>query len=123
MLDRIGRVALPCRVGVPLADLHPRGGAHGNDTTTPATERRFFRTYSDLEPQIRDLTHMAELDRFHAIEALGSNSPHDTEERKHEIGLVLFAVAHVEQMVKDLEKAWDAGFRSGVQSKESASMA
>jgi hypothetical protein len=34
-----------------------------NATTTPATELRFFSAYSDLEPQIRDLTHMAELSR------------------------------------------------------------
>jgi hypothetical protein len=94
-----------------------------NATTTPATEGRFFRAYSDLEPQIRDLTHMAELARSHAIDTFGSTSPDETEEGKRERGIALFVVAHVEQMVKDLEKAWDAGFRSGVQSKESASAA
>jgi hypothetical protein len=94
-----------------------------NATTTPATERGFFRAYSDLEPKIRDLTHMAELARFHAIDTFGSNSPDETEEGKREREIALFAVVHVEQMVKDLEKAWDAGFRSGVQSKESATAA
>jgi hypothetical protein len=77
----------------------------------------------DLEPKIRDLTHMAELARFHAIDTFGSNSPDETEEVKRGREIALFAVVHVEQMVKDLEKAWDAGFLSGVQSKESASAA
>jgi hypothetical protein len=79
--------------------------------------------YMDLEPKIRDLTHMAELARFHAIDTCGSNSPDETEEGKREREIALFAVVHVEQMALDLEKAWDAGFRSGVQSKESASAA
>ena len=79
--------------------------------------------YMDLEPKIRDLTHMAELARSHAIDTFGSNSPDETEERKRERGIALFAVVHVEEMVRDLEKAYDAGFRSGVQSKESASAA
>ena len=84
-----------------------------NATTTPATERRFFRAYSDLEPEIRDLTHMAELAQFHAIEA--SNYPHDTEESKRERGIALFAVIQLGEMVRDLEKAYDAGW-SGAQS-------
>jgi hypothetical protein len=83
-----------------------------NDTTTPATERRFFCAYSDLEPQIRDLTHMAELARFHAIDTFGSNSPDETEEGKREREIALFAVVHVEQMACDLEKAYEAGFRA-----------
>jgi hypothetical protein len=86
-----------------------------NDTRTPASERRFFSAYSDLEPQIRDLTHMAELARFHAIEAFGSISPHDTEEGKRERSIALFAVVHVVEMACDLEKAYDAGW-SGAQS-------
>jgi hypothetical protein len=98
-----------------------------NDTTTSATERRFSSVYSDLEPKIRDLTHMAELARSHAIDTFGSNSPDETEEGKREREIALFAVVHVEQMVKDLEKAWeagwDAGFLSGVQSEESANAA
>ena len=89
-----------------------------NATTTPATERGFFRAYSDLEPKIRDLTHMAELARFHAIDTFGSNSPEETEEGKREGEIALFAIVHVEQMVKDLEKAWDAGW-SGAQSSAS----
>jgi hypothetical protein len=83
-----------------------------NATTTPATERRFFDAYSDLEPQIRDLTRMAELARFHAIDTFGSTSPDETEERKRERGIALFAVIQVEEMVRDLEKAYDAGWSS-----------
>jgi hypothetical protein len=69
-------------------------------TTTPATEGRFFSAYSDLEPKIRDLTHMAELARSHAIDTFGSNSPDEAEERKREHGIALFAVIHVEEMVR-----------------------
>ena len=69
-------------------------------TTTPATEGRFFSAYSDLEPKIRDLTHMAELARSHAIDTFGSNSSDETEERKRERGIALFAVIHVEEMVR-----------------------
>ena len=72
--------------------------------------------YMDLEPKIRDLTHMAELARFHAIDTFGSNSPDETEEGKRAREIALFAVEHVEQMVLDLEKAYEAGFRSGAQS-------
>ena len=68
--------------------------------------------YMDLEPKIRDLTHMAELARFHAIDTFGSNSPEETEEGKREREIALFAVVHVEQMARDLEKAYEAGFRS-----------
>ena len=69
-----------------------------NATTTPATEGRFFCAYSDLEPKIRDLTHMAELARSHAIDTFGSNSPDETEEGKRGRSIALFAVVHVEQM-------------------------
>jgi hypothetical protein len=55
---------------------------------------------------------MAELARFHAIDTFGSNSPDETEEGKREREVALFAVVHVEQMVRDLEKAYDAGFRA-----------
>ena len=79
-------------------------------TTTPATEGRLFSAYSDLEPKIRDLTHMAELARSHAIDTFGSNSPDEAEERKRERGIALFAVIHVEEMVRDLEKSYDAGW-------------
>jgi hypothetical protein len=94
-----------------------------NAATTSRPDVDLSDAYMDLEPQIRDLTHMAELARFHAIDTFGSNSPDETEGGKRERAIALFAVAHLEQMVKDLEKAWDAGFRSGVQSKESASAA
>ena len=94
----------------PAEDL--RALAAQNDTTTPATERRFFCAYSDLEPKIRDLTHMAELARFHAIDTFGSNSSDETEEGKRERAIALFAVMHVEEMVRDLEKAYDAGWSS-----------
>jgi hypothetical protein len=83
-----------------------------NATTTPATERRFFDAYSDLEPQIRDLTRMAELARFHAINTFGSIPPNETEEGKRERSVALFAVAHLEEMVRDLERAYDAGWSS-----------
>jgi hypothetical protein len=59
--------------------------------------------YMDLEPQIR----LSRRNRRRKTRARDSTVR----------GL------HVEQMVKDLEKAWDAGFRLGVQSKESASAA
>jgi hypothetical protein len=55
---------------------------------------------------------MAELARFHAIDTFGSNSPEETEEGKREREIALFAVVHVEQMARDLEKACEAGFRS-----------
>jgi hypothetical protein len=81
------------------------------DKISPATENS-AKAYSDLEPQIRDLTRMAELARFHAIDTFGSTSPDETEERKRERGIALFAVIHVEEMVRDLEKAYDAGWSS-----------
>jgi hypothetical protein len=65
-----------------------------------------------LEPKIRNLTHMAELARFHAIDTFGSNSPGETEEGKREREIALFAVVHVEEMVRDLEKAYAAGWCS-----------
>jgi hypothetical protein len=88
---------------------------------TPASpeserDRRYSRAFMDLEPKISDLTHMAELARFHAIDTFGSNSPDETEEGKRAREIALFAVVHVEQMVLDLEKAYEAGFRSGAQS-------
>ena len=77
-------------------------------TTSRATER-YFDAYSDLEPKIRDLTHMAELARYHAIEAFGSNHPGETEEENRERSTALFAIVHLEEMIRDLEKAWEAG--------------
>jgi hypothetical protein len=64
---------------------------------------------------------MAELARFHAIDTFGSNSPDETEEGKREREIALFAVVHVEQIVRDLENAYEAGWEAG--SKESASAA
>jgi hypothetical protein len=84
---------------------------------TPASpeserDRRYSRAFVDLEPKIRDLTHMAELARFHAIDTFGSTSPDETEEGKRERAIALFAVVHVEEMVRNLEKAYDAGWSS-----------
>jgi hypothetical protein len=84
---------------------------------TPASpesecDRHYSRAFMDLEPKIRDLTHMAEFARFHAIDTFGSTSPDDTEERKREREIALFAVMHVEEMVRDLEKAYEAGWSS-----------
>jgi hypothetical protein len=64
----------------------------------------------DLEPKIRDLTHMAELARFHAIDTFGLNCPDETEEGKREREIALFAVVHVEQMVRDSENACETGW-------------
>jgi hypothetical protein len=64
-------------------------------------ERRHSRAFKDLEPKIHDLTHMAELARFHAVESFGSNSPEETEEIKRERSIALFAVVHVTDMVSD----------------------
>jgi hypothetical protein len=80
-------------------------------TASSATERR-GRAYFDLEPKIRDLTHMAELARSHAIDAFGSNPVGETEEEHRERSTALFAIVHLEEMVRDLEKAYDTGFHS-----------
>ena len=87
------------------------------NAATPASpesefDRRHSRAFKDLEPKISDLTYMAELARFHAIEAFGSNSSDETEESKRERGIALFAVIHVEEMVRDLEKAYEAGWQT-----------
>jgi hypothetical protein len=84
---------------------------------TPASpeserDRRYSRAFVDLEPKIRDLTHMAELVRFHAIDTFGSTSPDETEEGKREREIALFAVVHDEEMVRGLEKAYEAGWSS-----------
>jgi hypothetical protein len=78
---------------------------------SPATENR-AEAYFNLELKIRDLTYMAELARFHAINTFGSIPPNETEEGKRERSIALFAVAHVEEMVRDLERAYDAGWSS-----------
>jgi hypothetical protein len=88
-------------------------------TISEATERH-ARAYAALEPEIRDLAHMAELARFHAIESFGSNSPEETEERKREREIALFAVAHVEQMACDLVKAYYAGWSGASAQREEA---
>ena len=80
-------------------------------TISPATENR-AKAYFNLEPKIRDLMYMAELARFHAINTFGSIPPNETEEGKRERSIALFAVAHVEEMVRDLERAYDAGCSS-----------
>lgn len=76
-----------------------------NSPTTSTITADYVRVYSDLEPKIRDVTHMAELAQFHAIEAFGSHSPNETEKRKREREVALFAIIHMEEMVRDLEKA------------------
>jgi hypothetical protein len=79
---------------------------------SPERDRRRSLAYSDLEPRIRDLVRMAELARFHAIDTFGSIPPNETEEGKRERSIALFAVAHVEEMVRDLERAYDAGWQT-----------
>jgi len=64
--------------------------------------------YSDLEPKIRDLTLMAELARYHAVNAFGVNPPGETKEEHQEREIALFATVHLMDMVSDLEKAYDA---------------
>jgi hypothetical protein len=91
-----------------MADRTTTQHQKARSTAAPATEQRFFSAYSDLEPQIRNLTHMAELARFHAIDTFGSSSPDETEEGKRERSIALFAVVHVVEMACDLEKAYDA---------------
>jgi hypothetical protein len=80
-------------------------------TASSATERR-TRAYFDLEPKVRDLTRVAELARYHALESFGSNSVGETQEQHRERSTALFAIVHLEEMVRDLEKAYDAGFHS-----------
>ena len=75
-------------------------------------DRRHCRAFMDLASRIYNLTHMAELARFHAIDTFGSNSPDETEEGKREREIALFAVVHVEEMVRDLEKAYEAGWQT-----------
>jgi hypothetical protein len=87
------------------------------NAATPASperefERRHSRAFKDLDSKIRDLAHMAELVRFHAVESFGSISPDEIEEIKRERSTALFAVIHVTDMVSDLEKAYDAGWSS-----------
>jgi hypothetical protein len=98
-----------------MADRAPAQHEARVNAATPATpeselDRRHSMAFVDLEPKIRDLTHMAELARFHAIDTFGSNSPAETEEGKRERSIALFAVVHVEEMVRDLEKVYDAGW-------------
>jgi hypothetical protein len=83
-----------------------------NATTATSTTERHARAYFDLEPRVRDLALMADLARSHAVDAFGSIHPNETEERKRERSIALFAVIHLEEMVGDLEKAYDAGFHS-----------
>jgi hypothetical protein len=73
------------------------------------SDAKFRRAYFDLEDRIRNLAHMAEIARFYAVESSGSN---ETKESKHEGELAVFAVRQCEQMVRDLVKAYDAGFES-----------
>jgi hypothetical protein len=99
-----------------MADRAPAQHEARMNAATPASpeserDRRYSRAFMDLDPKIHDLTHMAELARFHAIDTFGSNSPDETEEGKREREIALFAVVHVEQMARDLEKAYEAGWQ------------
>jgi hypothetical protein len=94
------------------------------NAATPASpeserDRRHSRAFMDLASRIYNLTHMAELARFHAIDTFGSIPPNETEEGKREREIALFAVVHVVEMAFDLEKAYDAGWH-GVASPASA---
>jgi hypothetical protein len=85
------------------------------NAATPASpeserDRRHSTAFMDLEPKIRDLTHMAELARLHAIDTFGSIPPNETEEGKRERSIALFAIVHVVEMACDLEKAYEAGW-------------
>jgi hypothetical protein len=86
-----------------------------NAPTTSSGTERYACAYCDLEPKIRDLTHMAELARYHALESFGSNPVGETKEEHRERSTALFAIVHLEEMVRDLEKAYDAGFRSAAE--------
>jgi hypothetical protein len=46
---------------------------------------------------------------------LGNDLDHDQRKRKRERGIALFAIIYLEEMVRGLEKAYDAGW-SGAQS-------
>jgi hypothetical protein len=103
-----------------MADRAPAQYEARMNAATPASpesvrDRRHSRAFMDFELKIRDLTHMAELARFHAIDTFGSNFPDETEEGKREREIALFAVVHVEEMIRDLEKTYAAAW-SGAQS-------
>jgi hypothetical protein len=109
---------------VTMADRAPAQHEARMNAATPASpeselDRRHSVAFVDLEPKIRDLTRMAELARFHAINTFGSNSPDETEEGKREREIALFAVVHVEEMVRDLEKAYEAGWQTARSSPSS----
>jgi hypothetical protein len=71
-------------------------------SASSATKRR-ARAYFDLEPKVRDLTLMAELARYHVLESFGSIPVGETKEEHRERSTALFAIVHLEEMVRDLE--------------------
>jgi len=79
-----------------------------------ANPKPFFDAYSDLEPKIRDLTHMAALARYKAVNTFGANPPGETEEEHQERAIALFAVIHLMDMVCDLEKAYAASWQAAL---------
>ena len=77
----------------------------------PASPKADDEFHFDLEPKIHDLANMTEIARYYAIEYLSGVSPDEAEEEGREKSIALFAIAHVEQMARDLEKAFDAEWR------------
>ena len=69
--------------------------------------------YVDLEPKIRNIGVMARIATFYATEFLGRVAPHETEDEGREKSVALFAIRHVEELARDLEKAYEAGWNSG----------
>jgi hypothetical protein len=100
--------------GTPAPAQHGEARMNAAMPASPETVRdhHHSRAFMDLEPKIRDLTHMAELARLHAIDTFGSIPPNETEERKREREIALFAVVHVVEMACELEKAYDVGWAS-----------
>jgi len=72
-----------------------------------------FRPYSDLEPKIRDLRHMADIARDEVVNTFGVNPPGETEEEHSERARAFFAALHLMDLVLELEKAYDAGYKAG----------
>ena len=77
----------------------------------PASPKAYDEFFFDLEPKIHDLANMTEIARYYAIEYLSGVSPDENEDDAREKSVAQFAIAHVEQMARDLEKAFDAEWR------------
>jgi hypothetical protein len=96
-----------------LDDLEQR--AKDRPEGLPETNARFKSAYFDLEDRMRNLGHMAEIARFYVVESSGSNSPHETEERKREGELAVFAVRQCEQMASALVNDYYAAFKTSAE--------